>query len=256
MIEKALVVVVTGILVGMINSIAGGGMLIGFPILLLFGLSALVSNATSNVITLAGQLTSSIGYRKQIKKLAPAYFALIIPSVVGGIIGAYVLRRTPNSKFLLVAPALIIAAVVLFAFQPYIKQRIYKIPEMVSNYDGPSVGIFFLVFALSIYGGYFGAGYGLVMLAILSLSKIKSIHEMNGLKNLCALAVSLSAIGILFNSHLINWHYGLTMAVGSAIGGYVGARMAQRFPMAMVRYLVIVIGIATAIYLFSQSHLA
>jgi uncharacterized membrane protein YfcA len=255
MIEKVLVVVVTGIVVGMVNAVAGGGMLIGFPILLVFGLSALVSNATANVINLAGQVTSSIGYRSQLRKLPRAYFWLIVPSILGGVFGAYILRQTPNARFLLIAPALIIIAVILFAFQPYIKQRIYRLPEMVNNYDGPSTGIFILVFMLSIYGGYFGAGYGLVMLAILSLSKIKSIHEMNGLKNICAIAICLSATGILFNSHLINWHYGLTMAIGTAIGGYLGAQLAQRFPMAVIRYIVIIVGLATAIYLYSQSGL-
>ncbi len=147
-------------------------------------------------------------------------------------------------------------SVILFAFQPYIKQRIYKIPEMVSHSSGPSPGIYLLVFLLSIYGGYFGAGYGLVMLAILSLTKLRSIHEMNGLKNLCAIVIAVSAIAILSNSHLINWQYGITMAIGTAIGGYVGARLAQRIPLGIVRYIVIIIGTATAIYLYSQAHLA
>jgi len=256
MIEKALVIVVTGALVGMINSIAGGGMLIGFPVLLFFGLSALVSNVTSNIIVLAGQLTSSFGYSKQLRKIPKSYFWLILPSIIGSVIGAFILRKTPNSKFLIVAPILIMIAVILFAFQPYIKHRIYKIPEMVSRSSGPSPGIYLLVFLLSIYGGYFGAGYGLVMLAILSLTKLRSIHEMNGLKNLCAIVIAVSAIAILANSRLINWQYGITMAIGTAIGGYLGARLAQRIPIGVVRYIVIIIGTATAIYLYSQAHLS
>lgn len=197
MIEKAIILVLTGIIVGVVNSVAGGGILVGFPVILFFGLSALVSNATSNVVTVTGQMTSSFGYRKQLKKLPLSYFWLLIPSLIGGIIGAYILRRTSSSSFLIIAPGLIMVAVILFAFQPYIKARIYRSPQVNRKEDKPSVYIFPLIFLLSIYGGYFGAGFGLVTLAILSLTKIKSIHEMNGLKNLCALVICFSDIAIL-----------------------------------------------------------
>ncbi|MHB1865499.1 MAG: sulfite exporter TauE/SafE family protein [Candidatus Saccharimonadales bacterium] len=255
MIEKAILVVITGILVGAINSIAGGGMLVGFPLLLFFGLSALASNITANVIVLAGQITTSIGYRKQLKKVPIKYFWLILPTIIGSLLGAFILRKTPNSKFVVVAPVLIMLAVLLFMFQPYLKQRMYRVAGLATKNDRPSAMIFLFVFLLSIYGGYFGAGYGLVMLAILSFSKLKNIYEMNALKNFCAILIALCSLVILFTSHLINWRYGITMAFGTAIGGFLGAKIAFKLPMPIIRYFVIVIGLATAIYLYSQSHI-
>lgn len=255
MIEKGLIIAATGIIVGIVNAVAGGGMLVGYPLLLYFGLTALASNITANVIVLAGQLTTSIGYRQQIKKVPKKYFWLIIPTIAGSLIGAFVLRHTTNSKFMLIAPLLILIAVILFLFQPYIKQRVYRSSEKITQHNQPSLVIYILVFLLSIYGGYFGAGYGLVMLAILSFSKLKNIYEMNALKNVCAIFIAAASLIVLFTSHLINWRYGITMAIGTAIGGYFGARLSNKLSVAVVRYFVIVIGIITAIYLASQSNL-
>jgi uncharacterized membrane protein YfcA len=228
-------------------------MLIGFPVLLFVGMPALAANATANIITLSGQVTSSIGYRKHLKKLPLSYLLLMIPCAVGASIGAYILRRTTNSNFELIAPILIMIAVALFIFQPYVHSRLYRHTDSKKHRSGPPIFIYVLVFPLAIYGGYFGAGFGLVMLAILSLTKLKDIHEMNGLKNLTAMAIALVSIAVLFNSHLINWHYGLIMSIGTAIGGYAGARLAQRFSLKFIRIFVILIGIATAVYLATKA---
>jgi hypothetical protein len=249
MLIKDLVVLVAGFLVGVINAIGGGGMLIGFPVLLLFGMPALAANATANVIVLSGQITSSFGYRKYIKVLPKSYLWLILPTAVGAAIGAYILRRTSNSSFELIAPILIIIAVLLFAYQPYIHARIYRQAGVERKYSGPKLWVFIAIFPLAIYGGYFGAGFGLVMLAILSLTRLTNIHEMNGLKNLTAIAISGVSILVLYSSHLINWRYALAMGVGTAIGGYVGARAAQRFSFKAIRIFVVIIGLITAVYL-------
>jgi uncharacterized membrane protein YfcA len=242
-------VLVAGFLVGAINAIGGGGMLIGFPVLLLFGMPALAANATANVIVLSGQITSSFGYKKHIKALPKSYFWLILPTAIGAAIGAYILRRTSNTNFELVAPILIIISVVLFAYQPYIHARIYRQAGAAHTYSGPKLWVFMAIFPLAIYGGYFGAGYGLVMLAILSLTRLTNIHQMNGLKNLTAIAISGVSIIVLYSSHLINWKYAFAMGIGTAIGGYVGARNAQRFSFKFIRIFVLVIGLITAVYL-------
>ncbi len=255
MIEKALLVIFTGVLVGIVNSIAGGGTLIGYPLLLFYGLTAIGANATANIIAITGQITSSFGYRSHIKKVPVKYFWLLVPTFIGSVVGALILRNTPNSKFILIAPFLILVAILLFTFQPYLKQRIYRLPELTNHNNGPSVSIYIIVFLLSIYGGYFGAGFGLVMLAILSLSKLSNILQMNGLKNLCGVVVAAADILVLFNSNLINWRYGIAMAIGAGIGGYLGAKLAQKLPLNAIRYIVMVIGLATAIYMFSQAHI-
>jgi uncharacterized membrane protein YfcA len=250
MLTKDLIVLLAGFLTGAINSIGGGGMLVGFPVLMLFGMPAIAANATANIIALSGQITSSIGYHKYIKRLPRSYLLLLIPSFIGATIGAYILRRTTNTDFEYIAPVLILIAVLLFAYQPYIHSKLYQ-DEAIKphSYSGPKLWVFLLVFPLAVYGGYFGLGFGLVMLAILSLTRIKNVNEMNGLKNLTAVAVAVASIAVLFDSHLINWHLGLLMSIGSAVGGYVGARSAPRFSFKIIRFLVLAIGVITAIYL-------
>ncbi len=249
MIEKSILVFVSGILVGIINAIAGGGMLIGFPVLLFIGLPALSANASSNIIVLAGQFTSSIGYRKYIRKIPRGFFYLLVPSLIGGVVGSLVLRHTTATSFELIAPILIITAVLLFIYQPFIKARLYSVKPIFKTTNYPSPIVFILIFLLSIYGGYFGAGFGLVMLAILSFTRLRNIHEMNGLKNLSAMVIAVSSIIVLFNSHLINWHYGLIMSAGTAIGGFYGAKIAMKLSLRAIRIFVILIGSLTAIYM-------
>lgn len=249
MLIKFTVVLIAGLITGAINAIGGGGILIAFPVLLIFGIPAITANATTNIVTFAGNITASLGYRKQIKSLPKSYLLLLIPCILGAFIGAYILKKTSNNDFELFAPILIIGAVLLFAYQPYLHSRIYRDRMSPIAMGGPKPWVYIVVFPLAIYGGYFGAGFGLVMLAILSLTRLTSIHQMNGLKNLTGIAVSLASIIILFNSNLINWRYGMIMAIGTAVGGYIGARTAQRFSSKAIRIFIIIVGIATSIYL-------
>lgn len=247
-----LLLVLIGLVAGVINSIAGGGMILGFPALIAAGVPALNANATANIVVLPGQLASAWGYRRELSKLPRRYLWLLVPAAIGSGIGALVLRRTSGGQFEHIAPYLIVLAIALFAAQPLLHKRGRR-----KKAGLPLAIIGLLVLAGSIYGGYFGVGFGFVTLAILSLAALPSLHETNGLKNLLAAAIAAVDIIVLFHGHYIHWHTGIFMAAGNVVGGYLGARNAQRVPVPVVRFAVICLGIIVAAYfILHQGRLA
>lgn len=243
-----------GIIVGGMNAIAGGGMLIGFPIMIAAGLPALVANATACIVTLPGQVGSAYGYRKYLRKVPAKYLWLLVPCVAGAAIGATLLRHTSYARFAELVPGLVLLAVALFAFQPVIKLQLHQHLHGRAKNAKPLVIIALLLFPLAIYGGYFGAGFGFVMLALLSFTKLHDLHQINGLKNVGAIGIGAASLVTLYSSGLIDWHHGLVMATGSLIGGYSGAHVAQRFSSHTIRIVVITIGFIAAIYLGFRTY--
>lgn len=242
---------ITGIFVGGMNAIAGGGIILGFPVLLAVGLPALVANASSNIIVLPGQISSIYGYRKYLRKLPKRYLLLTIPCFVGGIIGALTLRFTSAHSFERIVPGLILMAIVLFAFQPLLHFHLHTHikKSRVSNRNQPLLLLGLAILPMAIYGGYFGAGFGFMMLAFLGFTSMHDVHQMNAVKNLAGLAIASVSVLCLANAGLINWHLGGVMAAGNFVGGYAGARLAQRVSSHGIRIVVIFVGIATTIYL-------
>lgn len=246
-----------GIVVGAMNSIAGGGMLIGFPVLLATGMPALVANVTGNIIILPGQISSAFGYRRYLRQIPRNYLLLAVPCLVGAAIGATILRHTSSASFQKLVPGLIIFAVVLFIFQPYLHLHIRKHingPKKQRQSLKPLIPVAVATFPLAIYGGYFGAGFGFIMLALLGFTKMHDIHQMNALKNMMAVCIALVSLLCLANSHLIDWQHGLSMAAGNGIGGYAGSIGAQRYSSRSLRIIIIIIGICTASYLVFRSY--
>lgn len=252
MIEILLFVV--GIIVGAMNSVAGGGMLIGFPALLAVGVPPLVANATGNLVTLPGQLASAFGYRKYLRKLPRRYLVLLIPCLVGSVAGALVLRNTSHAQFETIVPVLIFAAVALFAVQPFLHFHLHRHITKRSRKPHVLVLISIALLPVSFYGGYFGPGFGFIMLAFLGFTSIRDVHKMNALKNIGSAVICLSSFFCLWGAGLFNWRYGLVMACGSVIGGYSGARLAQRFSSHTIRIIVIVIGFTAAGYLAYKAY--
>lgn len=244
----------TGIIVGGMNAIAGGGMLLGFPALLFAGLTPLTANITTTIIVLPGQLTSAYGYRKFLRKLPPRYLILLVPCVIGGAAGALVLRHTSNSRFQELIPALILFAVLLFALQPLLHFHLRRHLSQKKHRPGRLYLIALGLLPTAFYGGYFGAGFGFIMLAFLSFAKLPDIHQINGLKNLAGIFIASTAIICLYSSHLIDWKHGLAMAAGTAVGGYTGARLSQRVPSHAIRIVVILIGFTAAGYLAFRAY--
>jgi uncharacterized membrane protein YfcA len=243
-----------GLVVGGMNAIAGGGILFGFPIMLATGLSPLVANATSNIIVLPGSLTSAYGYRKYIRKVPRQYIMLLIPCLVGAIIGALILRHTPTARFETMVPGLIFFAVLLFAFQPFLHHHLHRHMKSKKKALQPLALISIALFPVAIYGGYFGAGFGFIMLAFLGFTKLHDIHKMNGLKNLASATICVASLICLFSANLIDWHAGIIMAIGASIGGYYGSQLAQKVPTHAIRIIVILIGLTTAGYLAFRNY--
>lgn len=236
-------------IVGSMNAIAGGGMLLGFPVLLAAGMSPLVANITGNIVILPGQLTSAFGYRRFLRKLPARYLILLVPCLIGGTAGALVLRHTSNARFQELVPALILFAVLLFTMQPLLHLHLRRHISKRSRNLRTLLIIALCLLPTAFYGGYFGAGFGFIMLAFLSFTKLHDMHQINGLKNLAGVSIASVSIACLFSTHLINWPLGLAMAAGNGLGGYAGARLSQRFSSHFIRVIVIIIGFSAAAYL-------
>lgn len=244
-----LLLLLTGFIVGAMNAIAGGGMLLGFPALLMLGVPALIANAAGNVATCPGQVASAFGYRKYLRQVPRQYLWLLLPITAGAAVGALTLRYTPASNFERLVPALVLFGVALFTFQPLLHFHLHRHLKGRAKTALPLVLLAFALLPLSFYGGYFGAGYGFILLGFLGFTNLRDTHMMNAMKNVAAICVSSTTIVCLYGSHLIDWHVGLVMATGSAIGGYLGARSAQHVSSHWLRIVIIVIGFSAVIYL-------
>lgn len=251
------------------NSIAGGGTLLTFPALVGLGISPIVANATSTVALWPGAVSSMWGYRRELAGARQWAIGFAAPSLLGGGIGAWLLLRTPPSRFAALVPWLVLTATALFVCQPMMMRRFQRrnAAPLFEHADGdvvavdptaagqyPSLGVIALQFVVGTYGGYFGAGVGILMLAVLGFMGLTNIHRMNGLKNwggLCMNAVA--ALAFAFTS-LVRWPIALGMAIGSVSGGYIGSRIAQRTPQRYVRRAVVVIGFVGGLWLLMNSH--
>jgi uncharacterized membrane protein YfcA len=246
-----------GIAVGVMNAIAGGGMLIGFPALLALGIAPISANATTGLIVIPGQISSVFGYRKYLKKVPRRYLLLLIPLVAGAAGGATLLRHTPPSRFANLSPLLILFAVSLFIIQPFLYKHIHGHihgPKKYRQKLSPLVISGLAVLPIAVYGSYFGAGFGFIMLAFLGFTTNSEIHRMNALKNIAGIAVAGTSVVFLSNAGLINWHYGLIMASGNLIGGYSGARLSQKVSSHFIRVVVIIIGVTAAALLAVRTY--
>lgn len=245
----------TGVIVGILNAVAGGGSLVAFPMLLWTGLPALAATGTNFVATLPGQVMSSLGYRKHLKKVPKIYILLLVPCVIGGLIGSYLLRHTSIHNFEAIVPFLVFAAVIIFALEPIVHARLKQRAHHKKSKNAPGLVLIGITLsAITIYGGYFGAGLGFAVLALASFTSVRDIFALNGMKNVVGAVVLVTAVIGIHNSGIINWHDGLVMAAGSLVGGYSGSRLAQKVPAVIIRVVVVIIGLGTAGYLLVHYH--
>jgi uncharacterized membrane protein YfcA len=228
---------------GAINSVAGGGTLLSFPTLIWLGLNSVAANATSTVAIWPGAVGSMWGYRKELRSADPRMLALTVPSLIGGIAGALLLRFTPPAIFDALVPFLILFATILFMVQETVQGMFKKSAKWLG-------GAILFQFFVALYGGYFGAGIGILMLAALSILGLTDIHQMNGLKNFFALCINGVAAMYFIFAHMVEWPYVLVMAVGAIAGGIGGAGLARRMGRTAVRKVVVAIGFAMALSLF------
>ncbi|MBL8621436.1 MAG: sulfite exporter TauE/SafE family protein [Myxococcales bacterium] len=231
------------ILAGVINAIAGGGTLLTFPALLAGGLPPVTANATSSVSLVPGSLAAWWGYRG-VERDRRTLLALVAPSLVGGGVGAALAMVTGDRLFGHLVPWLVLGATLLFALQ----QRLA--PRGGRTVGLPAVAALQLVIA--VYGGFFGAGMGILMLAGQGLLGVADIHVANSRKNVCAAAINGVATLTFVANGRVAWRPALVMAAAAIVGGYLGARLAQRVPRAWVRRAVLAIGFAIAAYMFAR----
>ena len=236
---------------GAINAVAGGGTLLTFPVLIFFGTGAVVANATSTLALVIGTAGSIFGFRKQIGAVRAWLVRFVPVSVLGGWLGSVLLTRTGESTFARLVPFLILFATILFLAQGAFR-RFAGFGE-----KGPAhphhravwVAVVFQ-FAVSVYGGYFGAGIGILMLASLGFLGLRDIHEMNALKNILSCLINVVAALWFVRSGLIDWPKAGVMSVGALGGYFLGAHFSQRLPQRAARGLVTAIGLTISAIMF------
>jgi uncharacterized membrane protein YfcA len=247
---QLVLVVLAGFGAGFVNALAGGGSFLTFPALIAAGLPAIDANATSTVALFPAQVATTYAYRHGLRQsLADPRIngrALAIISLVGGLAGAVLLLATPESIFARSVPFLLGGATLVFAFGMAMPKDLDK------QLLGP-VGILVVHALVSLYGGYFGGGIGILMLAALTLYGLHDIVLMNSLKMLLASLMNLTATAVFAFSGKVHWLEVLIMTVGSIAGGFAGAHAGARIPPLYVRLFVIFIGVVLSLYFYFKS---
>ncbi len=249
----AVIIFGAGFCAGMINSVAGGGTLVSFPTLIWLGRDPILANATNAVALWPGSLAAMYGFRHSLGQTRRWMVLLGIPSVAGSLLGAVLLLMTPTRVFAGLIPFLILLATVLLAAQEPIGRWLKR------YHDGPPsrgwwLGAMTFQFLVATYGGYFGAGIGIMMLAALSLLRLTDIYQMNGLKNFFAVCINAVAAAYFAWSGAVIWSDALIMALGAIAGGYGGAGLARRAGPKVVRGAAVAVGLAMAVSLLLRRH--
>jgi uncharacterized membrane protein YfcA len=233
-----------GLGAGAINAVAGGGTLLSFPALLWLGRDPIVANASNAVALFPASLASAWGFRRELARTPRLLRLLLPPSLVGGVLGAALLLMTPARLFSTLVPWLILAATALNA----LKRPLTALRPKSQRGDGHASALVLVLGQLpvAIYGGYFGAAMGIIMLGTFGLFGVDDIHQRNGLKNVCAAVINLVA-GVVFVARgAVDWGDTAVLAAGSIAGGFLGASFGRRLPARVAETLVVVIGLAAA----------
>jgi uncharacterized protein len=239
---------------GIMNAMAGGGTILTYPTLLFIGESAITANATSTVALWPGQASSLYGYREEVLTHRDWLKTLLLPSILGGAVGAVLLLQTPTKTFEHLAPFLILFATALFMVQGIVARWTGS-----SHAEGRSfsrwTAAWLFQFGVGVYGGYFGAGIGILMLAVLGFLGLSDIHAANGIKNFFSMCINALAAAYFIVRGAVDWPAALIMVVGAIAGGYAGARFARRIGKDKARAAVVAIGVlVAAILLVEQSR--
>ncbi|MGB8166424.1 MAG: sulfite exporter TauE/SafE family protein [Chthoniobacteraceae bacterium] len=235
---------------GLINAVAGGGTIITFPVLLFYGTPPVIANATSTLALVIGTAGSIFGFRGQIAAVRPWLGRFVPVSLVGGLVGSVLLTRTSNERFAQLVPFLILFATILFFAQGAFRRLSVAEANKASQHARHVIIAVAFQFAVAIYGGYFGAGIGILMLASLGFLGLTDIHEMNALKNVLGSLINVVAASWFVLSGLIDWPKAGVMTVGALAGYYLGAHFSQRIPRESVRGLITGIGLVISIITF------
>jgi uncharacterized membrane protein YfcA len=235
---------------GAINSVAGGGTLLTFPTLIAYSVPSVVANATSTVALVPGSLAAFWGFRKETSGSRAGDVAIFAVSALGGLSGALLLVHIGDATFSKLVPWLILGATTLFILQ----EPLRRLALRGASADAPpapehlSARLLAVQFLVAIYGGFFGAGSGILMLGVFGLLGFRDIHQMNRLKNLANVGFNTAASATFIIGGHVQWLLALAMLVGAVVGGYGGAGIAKRIGQKNVKRVVIVVGLGMGIY--------
>ncbi len=243
----ALAIFAAGLAAGTINTIVGSGSLITFPTLLALGYPPVVANVSNCVGLVTGSVSGTVGYRRELEGQGPRIRKLAMASVAGGLTGGILLLALPGSVFRRIVPVLILVACVLVALQPRLARRAARRQGGRHEHGGRllSAGIF----ATGVYGGYFGAAQGVILIALLGIFLDDSLQRLNAAKNfLAALVNGVAAVLFIIAAH-VAWAAALVLAVGAILGGQLGATVGRRIPAPLLRVVIIAVGTVVGIKL-------
>jgi uncharacterized membrane protein YfcA len=239
-----------GVFAGAINSVAGGGSLISFPSLVAAGVPAIPANATNTAAMWPGSLSSAWAYSRETRTDLSLVLTLLVPSAIGALLGAIALVVTPPELFNEVVPFLVLFATVLFAARGFF-DRLAELTDSAEKVSllGRVWGFVFQLFVAT-YGGYFGAGIGILMLGSLSIMGMRDIQRMNALKTILAVVINLIAFFYFVARGLVVWPIAILMAIGAIVGGYGGARLASRVDQRVLRAFIVVVGLGVSAWFY------
>lgn len=240
-----LVLCLAALVAGAINSVAGGGTLLSFPALLRAFVgrddAAVLANATSTFALMPASLAGAVGYRKEVWECRALILRLLVPSVLGGAVGSLLVTRFPPNVFAALVPWLILTAAFLFLVQGPVKRLIGAGSHSPPN-PLTAIAVVLGQFLIAIYGGYFGAGIGILMLSTLPFMGTDNIHQTNAAKTVLAAVINTVTLVIFVIEGVVVWKYAVPMAGAALVGGFLGAHYARKLPATYVRIMVVVIG--------------
>ena len=246
-VETIVLLAAAGFLAGALNAAAGGGSLISFPALIAVGYPPLTANVTNNIAVAPGYVTGATGYRRELRGQGHRILPLTVASTIGSLVGVGLILISSQSAFESIVPFLVLAACVLLAFQPAITRRL---EEHSGDRDRPGSGVLAGQALAAVYGGYFSAALGVVVLAVLGLAFDDTLQRLNALKALLQLIIgAVSAVGFALVTP-VAWTAVAVVAPASVVGGEVGARLARRVSDRALRVGIVTYGVACAVWLF------
>lgn len=241
-----MVVLATGAAAGAMNSVVGSGTLITFPTLLALGYPAVVANVSNTVGLVPGSLLGAYGYRSHLVGQRPLIARLALFAALGGLLGGGLLLMLPASVFRAAVPVLIGAACVLVAVQPYLSRRLAH-RRQAGQHAGAA--LFLGVFCIAVYGGYFGGGQGVLLLGLMGVLLAEPLQRINGIKNILALTANLIAAVLFVAVSHVSWPVAGLIALGSGVGGHLGARFGRRLSPTALRGIIIAVGVVSVVRL-------
>jgi uncharacterized membrane protein YfcA len=240
-----------GVAAGTINTVVGSGTLISFPVLLAFGFAPVTANVANTLGLAPGALTGAYGYRRELEGQGRRSARLAIGSVLGAVLGAILLLSLPPSAFKAIVPGFIAVALLLIIVQPHLSRWLARRAQAAQRQrGGTGPGVYGGVFLTGVYGGYFGAAQGILLLAILTIGLDEPLQRMNGVKNLLAgLANLVAGVVFAFAAPHVDWTAAGLLAAGSITGGVLGARFGRRLSPSALRVLIVAVGIVAIVRL-------